>query len=155
MPINSTNISERHLNIKSKLWKIFIARSTWRNGEIKPFMSEKEIKNAKTMLRDPQISKTAVTKHSRVKWVMLNKSLNKSLNKINFYTYSCIFYIHDFVAQTYLWKLFQQNNFWIKNSASKIYRITNWSTYNNVLISRGNHIHLVWFIHAIVCSVNQ
>ncbi len=30
-------------------------------------MSEKEIKNAKTMLRDPQITKTVVTKHSRVK----------------------------------------------------------------------------------------
>ena len=44
----------------------------------KPSMSEKDIKKAQAMLRDPQITKTEVAKHFGVSRVTLNNSLNKS-----------------------------------------------------------------------------
>ena len=43
----------------------------------KPSMSEKDIKKAQAMLRDPQITKTEVAKHFGVSRVTLNNSLNK------------------------------------------------------------------------------
>ena len=38
---------------------------------------------------------------------------------------------------------FQQYNFRMKKSAPKIYRTTNWSSYNRALIKRGNIS--IWF----------
>lgn len=54
------------------------ARARGRKGGRKPSMSEKDIKKAKAMLNDPQITKTEVAKHFGVSRVTLNNSLNKS-----------------------------------------------------------------------------
>ena len=54
------------------------ARARGRKGGRKPSMSEKDIKKAQAMLRDPQITKTEVAKHFGVSRVTLNSSLNKS-----------------------------------------------------------------------------
>ena len=53
------------------------ARARGRKGGRKPSMSEKDIKKAKAMLSDPQITKTEVAKHFGVSRVTLNNSLNK------------------------------------------------------------------------------
>ena len=53
------------------------ARARGRKGGRKPSMSEKDIKKAKAMLNDPQITKTEVAKHFGVSRVTLNNSLNK------------------------------------------------------------------------------
>ncbi|MDV8156924.1 recombinase family protein [Acinetobacter bereziniae] len=53
------------------------ARARGRKGGRKPSMSEKDIKKAKAMLNDPQITKTEVAKHFGVSRVTLNSSLNK------------------------------------------------------------------------------
>ena len=53
------------------------ARARGRKGGRKPSMSENDIKKAKAMLSDPQITKTEVAKHFGVSRVTLNKSLNK------------------------------------------------------------------------------
>lgn len=53
------------------------ARARGRKGGRKPSMSEKDIKKAKAMLNDPQITKTEVAKHLGVSRVTLNNSLNK------------------------------------------------------------------------------
>lgn len=53
------------------------ARARGRKGGRKPSMSEKDIKKAQAMLRDPQITKTEVAKHFGVSRVTLNSSLNK------------------------------------------------------------------------------
>ncbi|WP_445536405.1 recombinase family protein [Acinetobacter lwoffii] len=54
------------------------ARARGRKGGRKPSMSGKDIKKAKAMLNDPQITKTEVAKHFGVSRVTLNSSLNKS-----------------------------------------------------------------------------
>ena len=54
------------------------ARARGRKGGRKPSMSENDIKKAKAMLSDPQITKTEVAKHFGVSRVTLNSSLNKS-----------------------------------------------------------------------------
>ena len=54
------------------------ARARGRKGGRKPSMSENDIKKAKAMLSDPQITKTEVAKHFGVSRVTLNNSLNKS-----------------------------------------------------------------------------
>src|SRR5690606_22708704 len=48
-----------------------------------------------------------------------------------------------FVAQTYLYRLFQRYNFQMKKPTHKIYRTTNWPAYNRALMSRGNIA--IWF----------
>ncbi len=53
------------------------ARARGRKGGRKPSMSENDIKKAKAMLSDPQITKTEVAKHFGVSRVTLNSSLNK------------------------------------------------------------------------------
>ena len=53
------------------------ARARGRKGGRKPSMSENDIKKAKAMLSDPQITKTEVAKHFGVSRVTLNNSLNK------------------------------------------------------------------------------
>ena len=53
------------------------ARARGRKGGRKPSMSENDIKKAKSMLSDPQITKTEVAKHFGVSRVTLNSSLNK------------------------------------------------------------------------------
>ena len=53
------------------------ARARGRKGGRKTSMSENDIKKAKAMLSDPQITKTEVAKHFGVSRVTLNSSLNK------------------------------------------------------------------------------
>ena len=53
------------------------ARARGRKGGRKPSMSENDIKKAKAMLSNPQITKTEVAKHFGVSRVTLNSSLNK------------------------------------------------------------------------------
>ena len=55
----------------------------------------------------------------------------------------CIILINGFVAQTYHRGLIQPYNFKMNKPAPKIYRTTNWSSYNRALMNRGNIS--VWF----------
>ena len=57
------------------------ARARGRKGGRKPSMSEKDIKKAKAMLNDPQITKTEVAKHFGVSRVTLN------IVKLLYYSY--------------------------------------------------------------------
>ena len=58
------------------------ARARGRNGGRKPSMSENDIKKAKAMLSDPQITKTEVAKHFGVSRVTLNSSLGGVLKSM-------------------------------------------------------------------------
>jgi DNA invertase Pin-like site-specific DNA recombinase len=58
------------------------ARARGRKGGRKPSMSENDIKKAKAMLSDPQITKTEVAKHFGVSRVTLNSSLGGVLKSM-------------------------------------------------------------------------
>jgi hypothetical protein len=50
---------------------------------------------------------------------------------------------NGFIVQTYSKRLIQQYNAQMNKPTPKIYRTTNWSTYNRALINRGNIA--IWF----------